>query len=154
MNKFLSKNQNCSMLNIMLSSLHSSSEWMDIYGTNEPSHIYSTNQYYSGYSGDFYVRNVVFENLGSSCAIYFSSSDTRSLVSSSTFINLTSSLKASSIYIINGQSALIKVCSIGSTSTSENGARFARIFATNSASSINFNSQLSVTLNNRGSLVG
>lgn len=93
------------------------------------------------------MMNVVFLNVGSNGVINLASSDTRSLISSSTFINSTSSIQGGSISLNGGQSAIVKTCSRGSLASSD---MFASIFVTDSESSINFNSQLSVTLNNRG----
>lgn len=131
------------------------SEWEDIYHTNEPQSN-TTNQKYNVNSGDFYANKVVFHSLGDSGVIYLDFANENSLISSCTFLNSsnTGDQQGGSITIKNCQSALRKVCSIGSKSTAGNGGRFSRIEVANDANSLNYYSEMSIFNNNQGYISG
>ena len=91
-------------------------EWEEVYKSAYTNSIYNENRTYVGNTGDFYVYNIYFSNLGEDGVIILDSEDVKSLISTSTFENPSRNDNGGSIYIKNGQSSIRKVCSFGSKS--------------------------------------
>ncbi|EAX81298.1 hypothetical protein TVAG_285270, partial [Trichomonas vaginalis G3] len=127
-------------------------EWEEVYKTTFSSEIYNKNQTYIGYTGNFYVREVYFSNLGDDGVINLNSDDVKSLISSNSFENSFRNGDGGSIYINQGQSSIRKVCSFGSKST-DNG-KFCYIKVSYASTNINEIQDSSITYSNQGKLVG
>ena len=104
------------------------------------------------YSGDFYVCDVYFSNLGDDGVIVLESSDVKSLISTCTFQNSSRKGDGGSIYIIKGQSSIRKVCSFGSKATGD--GSFCRVEISDVSTNVNELHDSSITYGNQESLVG
>lgn len=128
---------------------YSNSEWYDVYKSTYSGIIFSTNQVYEEKTGDFYVRQVYFSNLGDNGVIILRSYDLKSLISLCTFEN-SSRINGygGSIYISQGQSSIRKVCSFGSKSFGH--GKFCFIEVNDNSAMINQIHDSSITFSNRG----
>lgn len=127
-------------------------EWEEVYKTTFSSEIYNKNQTYIGYTGNFYVREVYFSNLGDDGVINLNSADVKSLISSNSFENSSRNGYGDSIYINQGQSSIRKVCSFGSKSTHH--GQFCYIEVSDASTNINEIQDSSITYSNQGKLDG
>ena len=127
-------------------------EWEEVYKTTFSSEIYNKNQTYIGYTGNFYVREVYFSNLGDDGVINLNSADVKSLISSNSFENSSRNDVGGSIYINQGQSSIRKVCSFGSKSTGL--GKFCYISVSDASTNINEIQDSSITYSNQGNLNG
>ena len=127
-------------------------EWEEVYKTTFSSEIYNKNQTYIGYTGNFYVREVYFSNLGDDGVINLNSADVKSLISSNSFENSSRNGDGGSIYINQGQSSIRKVCSFGSKSTDF--GKFCYISVSDASTNINEIQDSSITYSNQGNLNG
>ncbi|KAI5521382.1 hypothetical protein TVAGG3_0563450, partial [Trichomonas vaginalis G3] len=104
------------------------------------------------YTGNFYVREVYFSNLGDDGVINLNSADVKSLISSNSFENSSRNDNGGSIYIKEGQSSIRKVCSFGSKSTKT--GKFCFIEVSDASTNINEIQDSSITYSNQGNLDG
>lgn len=124
------------IISYILNKHHSSTnEWEEVYKYSFIGTVHNQNRSYAGYSGDFYVRDVYFSNLGNEGVIHLNSSDVKSLISSCSFENSNNKdNEGGSIYSKNGQCSIRKVCSFGSYSKY---GLFCTIFVPDNTTSIN-----------------
>lgn len=126
----------------------SNNEWEEVYKSEYTKEVYSQNQIYSSDTGDFYVREVYFFNLGNEGVIILNSSDVKSLISTNTFENSSRNDRGGSIYIKEGQSSIRKVCSFGSKSTGT--GAFCYVRSSDDPTKVNEVHDSSITYSNRG----
>lgn len=131
---------------------YSNNEWEEVYKTIFTSEVYSKNQKYIGFKGNFYVSGVYFTNLGNDGVIFLKSNDIKSLISSSSFENSSRDGDGGSIYIKGGQSSIRKACSFGSKSSGDR--KFCYISVTDNSTNINELHDSSIAYSNQGALEG
>ena len=92
----------------------SNNEWEEVYKSEYKKTVFNQNQTYVDITGDFYVCEVYFSNLGNDGVIVLYYDDVKSLISRSSFENSSRKYQGGSICITLGQSSIRKVCSFGS----------------------------------------